>query len=164
MGTATSTGPRTAHGAAQRAAGGVAGTACRTGRTTCGLLSCCANRGAASAHGRAAESERQTLTTSSRTTETGNALPTRAICKACATAATAQRPWQKAGLKAERCGADRRNARTGADRRVGANLARNLKISRRPPRPRKVLRRGALDRSPPFMRDFFPMEREFWRF
>nr|DAE59891.1 MAG TPA: hypothetical protein [Caudoviricetes sp.] len=32
------------------------------------------------------------------------------------------------------------------------------------PHPWKVLRRGALDRSPPFVRDFFPMEREFWRF
>nr|DAE67729.1 MAG TPA: hypothetical protein [Caudoviricetes sp.] len=32
------------------------------------------------------------------------------------------------------------------------------------PHPRKVLRRGAPDRSPPFVRDFFPMEREFWRY
>ena len=32
------------------------------------------------------------------------------------------------------------------------------------PHPWKVLRRGAPDRSPPFVRDFFPMEREFWRF
>ena len=111
----------------------MAGTACRSGRTTCGRHSCCVSRGAASAHGKAAESERQTLTTSSRTTETGSALPTQATCKVCATVATAQRPWPKAGLKARRNGADRRNAWTGAGRWVCANLARNLKISRSPP-------------------------------
>lgn len=133
MGTVTSTSPRTAHGAAPRAAGGVAGTACRSGRMTCGLHSCCVSGGVASAHGKAAESERQTLTTSSRITETGSALPTQAICKACATAATAQRPWQKARLRARRNGADRTNAWTGAGRWVCANLARNLKISRSPP-------------------------------
>ncbi len=133
MGTATGTGPRTARGAAQRAAGGVAGTACRSGRTTCGLLSCCVSRGAASAHGRVAESERQTLTTSSRTTETGNALPTRATCKACATVAIRRKPWQKAGLRARRDGADRSNAWTGAGGQVRANLARNLMISRSTP-------------------------------
>ena len=36
--------------------------------------------------------------------------PDAATCKACATVATAQRPWPKAGLKARRNGADRRNA------------------------------------------------------
>ena len=133
----TSTGPRTAHGAAQRAAGGVAGTACRSGRTTCGRHSCCVSRGAASAHGKTAESERQTLTTSSRTTETGSALPTQATCKACVTAATAQRPWPKAGLKARPDDAERQKAWTGAGRWVCANLARNLKISRSPPTLRK---------------------------
>lgn len=133
MGTATSTGQRTAHGAVQRAAGGAAGTACRSGRTTCGRHSCCVSRGAASAHGKAAESERQTLTTSSRTTETGNALPTRVTCKACATAVTAQRPWQKAGQRAGADGADRPNARTSADGQAGATLARNLMISRSTP-------------------------------
>nr|DAZ46753.1 MAG TPA: hypothetical protein [Caudoviricetes sp.] len=73
------------------------------------------------------------MTTSSRTTETGSALPTQATCKACVTAATAQRPWRKAGLKARQNGAERQKAWTGVGRWVCANLARNLKISRSPP-------------------------------
>ena len=83
---------------------------------TCGLHSCCVSGGVASVHGKAAESERQTLTTSSRTTETGRSSRTAAIYKACVTAATAQRPWPKAGLKARPDDAERRKAWTGAGR------------------------------------------------
>lgn len=127
---------------AQRSPGsGAHGTAASSGRMISGRRSCCVSNGAGSVHGMAFAPGRRTWITSSRITATGKSSRTAAICKACATAATAQRPWQKAELNLAARAAGRADAWTSAAQARRARLWRE--ISRFPglPPPRKSFRR-----------------------
>ena len=164
MDTAISTSRETRIGAQRSPGSGAHGTAPSSGRMISGRRSCCVSNGAGSVHGMAFAPGRRTWITSSRITATGRSSRIAAICKACATAATAQRPWQKAELNLAARAAGRADAWTSAAQARRARLWRE--ISRFPglPHPEKVFGGGASDRSRASVRDFFPMEREFWRF
>lgn len=160
MDTATSTSRETRIGAQRSPGSGAHGTAASSGRMISGRRSCCVSNGAGSVHGMAFAPGRRTWITSSRITATGKSSRTAAICKACATAATAQRPWQKAELNLAARAAGRADAWSSARRRDVRGFGGKSQDFPDYPHPVKVFGGGASDRSWASVRDFFPMRAE----
>jgi len=89
--------------------------------------------------------QRRTWITLSRITATGRSSRTAAICKACATSATAQRPWRKAELNLAARAAGRADAWTSAVQARRARLWREIaRFPGLPPTPKKFSAAGRL--------------------
>lgn len=156
--------PQNVQGPGERARPGTAGIACLSGPMSSGRLSCGESHSVGSAHGGACVSGPPTWTTSGITRAIGHRLSTGGTWRACAIPATAARPCGNSGKIDEKDRAGRAAnvgsfGRAGARMDSGACAGQGYALRPSPP-VKKVFARPVADRTPPFVRDFFPMGAE----
>ena len=122
-----------------------------SGLRICDQCSLCGSPGATNAPGAVCVPEPRMWTTSWITVEIGRCSPIEATCRACATVAIAaklQRKFTDGAVKTDEC--------LGAPAWLHLRTGACGDLYRHPPRGEKCFEERAPDRTPSYMRDFFP--------